>query len=134
MSSKRSAINNPLRLNILTRMLKLLYPIEQPCCKCGHLGGNERHHPDYKKPLEIIWLCKKCHRNESPSISKRPSYFLLNKKEMGVIMKLNKKKERPIPTNRCVEVLHSGLQCKGAIYKNNQCYIHYKKDYNNLPF
>lgn len=28
-------------------------------CFCGLLG--EAHHADYKKPLEIVWLCKKHH-------------------------------------------------------------------------
>lgn len=31
----------------------------QPCEVCGRKG--EAHHEDYKKPLEIIWLCHKHH-------------------------------------------------------------------------
>ena len=36
---------------------------EQQLCSvvgCGARG--ERHHPDYTKPQEILWLCKKHHR------------------------------------------------------------------------
>jgi len=32
------------------------------CSRCGKLGRPQAHHPDYKKPLEIIWLCYPCHR------------------------------------------------------------------------
>lgn len=31
-----------------------------PCEKCG-IGATEAHHPDYSKPLEIMWLCKSHH-------------------------------------------------------------------------
>jgi hypothetical protein len=33
----------------------------QPCSMCGALKA-ECHHPDYTKPLEIIWLCRRCHK------------------------------------------------------------------------
>lgn len=34
--------------------------IKQPCEKCGELKV-EAHHYDYSRPLEVNWLCKKCH-------------------------------------------------------------------------
>jgi Bacillus phage endonuclease len=32
------------------------------CSLCGWDQGKiEAHHPDYSKPLEVIWVCKSCH-------------------------------------------------------------------------
>ena len=31
------------------------------CESCGCGGSLEKHHEDYSKPLEIIWLCRTCH-------------------------------------------------------------------------
>ncbi len=34
------------------------------CEKCGHDFSEfkrEAHHPDYSRPLDVIWLCKQCH-------------------------------------------------------------------------
>ena len=33
------------------------------CPKCGETKPIEGHHPDYRKPLGIIWVCKQCHEN-----------------------------------------------------------------------
>lgn len=33
---------------------------KQPCTICGDLAS-EKHHKDYKEPIEITWLCKKHH-------------------------------------------------------------------------
>lgn len=36
-------------------------PKQMPCSIKGCKGKAERHHPDYKKPKEVIWLCRKHH-------------------------------------------------------------------------
>lgn len=33
----------------------------KPCEKCGAFPS-EAHHPDYAKPLEVVWLCQKHHK------------------------------------------------------------------------
>jgi len=38
--------------------------IQRPqfCSICGKEDNIRAHHPDYSKPLEIIWVCRQCHR------------------------------------------------------------------------
>lgn len=36
---------------------------QQRCSKCGSFD-TEKHHPDYDKPLDIVWLCKIHHSEE----------------------------------------------------------------------
>jgi hypothetical protein len=33
---------------------------QKPCRHCGD-AKSERHHPDYARPLLVIWLCRRCH-------------------------------------------------------------------------
>ena len=42
------------------------------CTHCGNPSPEtiQGHHPDYRKPLEVIWLCKKCHRLEHVRLKK----------------------------------------------------------------
>ena len=35
----------------------------QPCSICSN-AKSKAHHPDYTKPLEIVWLCQKHHTRE----------------------------------------------------------------------
>jgi hypothetical protein len=34
----------------------------QHCSACGVECKPQGHHPDYSKPLEVVWLCRPCHR------------------------------------------------------------------------
>ena len=60
----------------IARLLKLGI-IEKPsqCEKCGIKNNVRPHHPDYDKPLEVIWLCQSCHvklhRSIKPVIYRR---------------------------------------------------------------
>ena len=37
---------------------------KEPCSRCGAKDKVEKHHPDYLKPLVVIFLCHACHRAE----------------------------------------------------------------------
>jgi len=32
------------------------------CEKCAEKPPADMHHEDYSKPLEVIWLCRGCHK------------------------------------------------------------------------
>ncbi len=44
----------------------------QPCEICKTKIDLQKHHPDYTKPLEIKWLCRKCHTELHKQIKKNP--------------------------------------------------------------
>lgn len=50
----RRAVGNAIRKGQLVR---------EPCKYCGDLP-TVGHHPDYSKPLDVVWLCRPCHRAE----------------------------------------------------------------------
>lgn len=49
--------------NTLNRALKT-GNIKKPkrCTNCGAKKSLDAHHEDYDKPLQVIWLCKSCHK------------------------------------------------------------------------
>lgn len=53
--SARVAVGNAIRDGFL---------IKKPCFSCGSSINVQAHHEDYNKPLDVVWLCVKCHRAE----------------------------------------------------------------------
>lgn len=50
------------RAHYLVRVAKKSGKLKQlPCQICGEVKS-EAHHEDYTKPLEVVWLCRKHHR------------------------------------------------------------------------
>lgn len=45
-------VQNALRLGVLSR---------RPCSVCGNPRA-DAHHPNYASPLDVIWLCRRHHR------------------------------------------------------------------------
>lgn len=33
----------------------------KPCERCSYGVGVQAHHEDYSKPLDVTWLCRRCH-------------------------------------------------------------------------
>jgi ribosomal protein S27AE len=34
------------------------------CSRCGLETRITAHHPDYTRPLDVVWLCYQCHADE----------------------------------------------------------------------
>lgn len=49
-----SAVSRAIRKGVLSRPTS--------CSKCDAIGAVDGHHPDYDRPLHVIWLCSSCHR------------------------------------------------------------------------
>ena len=45
------------------------------CSHCFKKRKVESHHEDYSKPLEVKWLCKKCHTSWEQAKQRFPSFF-----------------------------------------------------------
>jgi hypothetical protein len=48
------------KLSYAIKTGKIVRPVT--CSNCQKECMVEAHHVDYNKPLNVIWLCEKCHR------------------------------------------------------------------------
>lgn len=61
---KKYQDGNPIKVSAKKLVKKAISDsilVRQPCEKCGN-PKSQGHHPDYTKPLEVIWLCAKHHK------------------------------------------------------------------------
>jgi len=67
-AGKRNPIKQHAR-NLLQSAIRWGKIIPQPCVKCGEKIVHG-HHPDYSKPLDVLWLCRTHHMelHRKPSI------------------------------------------------------------------
>lgn len=64
--TKKSRMNNPEKYhahNLVASAIKRGLLIKPDTCSvCGKRGSVHGHHNDYAKPLEVVWVCARCHR------------------------------------------------------------------------
>jgi hypothetical protein len=63
LSMRKRRLNSPLKHKayyLVQRAIATGSLVPQPCIKCG--AKAEAHHEDYSKPLDVMWLCFKHHR------------------------------------------------------------------------
>ncbi len=76
-NEKKAAKKRNARVKDLTRD-KVYYQVrralhygvltKQPCEVCGN-ENSQAHHHDYEKPLDVNWLCQRCHGREHVGLS-----------------------------------------------------------------
>jgi hypothetical protein len=59
-NSRQKHLDRTNARNAVQRAIKNGLLIKQPCLICGE--DSESHHPDYSRPLDVIWLCRMHHR------------------------------------------------------------------------
>jgi|SRR5271170_2702211 len=60
-SDEKFPLKRPAR-KILNYNIEKGYIIRPTICnKCGKEGKIDAHHEDYSKPLDVQWICKRCH-------------------------------------------------------------------------
>jgi hypothetical protein len=61
---KRNRHKSNARQKLARALLKGKVKRANNCEHCGIEDNIQGHHYDYNKPLDVIWLCSKCHANE----------------------------------------------------------------------
>jgi cytochrome c2 len=87
MSHARSRVQTAINSGRLIRPSRC-----ERCHKIGKSGKDGRstiqcHHKDYRKPLDVVWLCAKCHRMETPQRGEKNSFAKLTKRQANAIRK-----------------------------------------------
>ena len=96
--------------------------LKQPCIKCGLKAV--AHHPDYSKPLEVIWLCKAHHGFEHRKMTNPHAIFDVISKQVRWQRKRRAAglcgicgKRPAIDGFRCLVHIKANRKCKRNIYR-----------------
>ena len=54
----------PEKSTVYHKSRKIKIPIGSLCSECKKELAVDKHHPDYSKPLRVVFLCRKCHRKQ----------------------------------------------------------------------
>lgn len=65
-SKDRDRVEAKRAVYVAVKAGKLVRP--DHCSRCGLVCKPDGHHTDYKKYLEVEWLCKRCHKAEHDRI------------------------------------------------------------------
>lgn len=64
----------------------LISPSHCADCKNEVVSRLDMHHPDYAKPIEVLWLCRSCHIKRHPRLRRTPLETRMNLiKALGII-------------------------------------------------
>jgi hypothetical protein len=55
---------------------------QRPCRHCGE-SKTERHHPDYARPLYVIWLCRPCYLRLHANKRRRARHHVKQQRKPG---------------------------------------------------
>jgi len=63
------------KAHVRLRYAELRGKTERPkgCSRCGVIGRVDAHHEDYGKPIDVVWLCRICHKAVHADLPPLPS-------------------------------------------------------------
>lgn len=83
--------------------------VAERCGFCMRIDKLEAHHPDYSKPLEVIWLCRSCHASTHETVE-----FNANRHPFGKRKRI-KELAREIAANGDVSLTTAEMKSKYGI-------------------
>lgn len=93
---------------------------DMTCVDCGS-QAIDRHHEDYSKPLEVVFLCKRCHckRHISLGTAVKPKLYNFSKIAVGSYAVIQDRPIGPISALVCQYSMRTGETFKCFSWEKN---------------